>query len=265
MSGHPPPAAPGPTALIGHTGFVGGNLDRQAAFTDRFRSSTIEAMRGREFTLVACAGAPGVKWKANREPEADRAAIERLVAVLDTVTADVVVLISTVDVYPAPRGVDEDTPIAPAEGHPYGRHRLWLEQRVAERFKTVILRLPGLFGPGLRKNVIFDFLTGNALDQVNPRSTFQFYDLDRLWSDVGVARAAGLSLVNVATEPVSVADVARVGFGREFVNPDAPPAVHYDMRTRHAVAWGSNGPYLMDREAVLSGIAEFVASPRQAP
>src|SRR5690606_33433791 len=108
------------------------------------------------------------------------------------------------------------------------------------------------------------FLTGNALDQVNPDSTFQFYDLNRLWSDVGVARAAGLSLVNIATEPVSVADVARAGFGRAFVNPDAPPAVHYDMRTRHAAAWGSGGPYLVPREGVLSGIADFVATSRQA-
>jgi nucleoside-diphosphate-sugar epimerase len=203
-----------------------------------------------------------VKWRANREPDADQAAIARLVAVLETVRAERMILISTVDVYPDPRGVDEDTPIPPDAGHPYGRHRLWLEQRVAARFPTLTIRLPGLFGEGLRKNIIHDFLTGNAVDQVHPASRFQFYDLSSLWQDIMVAAEAGLSLVNFATEPVSVAEVAEQGFGRSFVNPGAPPPVQYDMLTRHASVWHREGKYLRDRAEVLAGIAAFVASRR---
>lgn len=252
----------GVTALIGHTGFVGGNLDRQFAFAHRYNSRNIEEMAGRHFELVVCAAAPGVKWRANREPEADRAAIERLTAVLGTVTTGQMVLISTVDVYPEPRDVDEATEIPATAGQPYGRHRLWLEQFASRRFDTLVVRLPGLFGPGLRKNVIFDLLTGNALDQVNPASTFQFLDLDLLWRDIEVARRAGLRLVNLATEPVSVADVARHGFGLSFENPTAPDPVHYDMHTRHAALWGRTGPYLMDHRTVLDRIARFVARQR---
>jgi nucleoside-diphosphate-sugar epimerase len=257
-----PAAGDQPSALIGHTGFVGGSLDRQAKFTDRFRSTDIHTMAGRHYALVACAGAPGVKWRANREPQTDRAAIDRLLSVLDTVTADRVLLISTVDVYPEPRGVDEATPIDPDGGHPYGRHRLELERRLADRFDTLILRLPGLFGAGLRKNVIHDLLTGNPLDQVNPSSTFQFYDLSRLWADIEIATAASLRLVNLATEPVSVADVAERGFSRRFENPAAPPSVHYDMWTRYAGLWQAAGHYLVDREATLTAIAGFVRETR---
>lgn len=262
MTGSPPPHGAAPTALIGHTGFVGGNLARQRPFTDHFNSRNIEEMTGRHFSLVACAAAPGVKWRANRDPRADRAAIDRLTTVLGTVTADRVVLISTVDVYPVPRGVDEASPIDETAGHPYGRHRLHLERFVGGRFETLTVRLPGLFGPGLRKNIIFDFLREQALDQVNPASTFQFYDLDRLWGDVEIALAAGLDLVNLATEPVTVAEVARHGFGREFENRSAPEEVHYDMQTRHADRWGISGAYLAGREAVLAGIARFVAEQR---
>ncbi|MDX1744434.1 MAG: hypothetical protein R3324_00725, partial [Halobacteriales archaeon] len=110
-------------ALIGHTGFVGGNLDRQVRFDDRYNSSNIERIRGRRYDLVVCAGAPGEKWRANRYPERDAASIGRLRECLAEVEVGHLLLISTVDVYPDPVGVDEDSPIDPSELHPYGLHR----------------------------------------------------------------------------------------------------------------------------------------------
>lgn len=247
------------TALIGATGFVGGNLLRQAAFDDRFRSTDIDRIRGRYYDLVVCAGAPAEKWKANLDPEADRANLGRLMDALAEVRADHLVLISTVDVYPAPVDVDEATPIPDGEGSAYGRHRLELERFAAERFAATILRLPGLFGHGLKKNAIFDFLTDNQVEKICPDSVYQFYHLDRLWEDVQAVRAAGLPLVNLATEPVSVRDVVRAAFRREFENPQAPPPARYDMRTRHAAAFGRSGPYIESAGEVLARIARFVA------
>lgn len=250
----------GPSALIGHSGFVGGNLDHQAAFDDRFRSTDIDRIAGREYSWIACAGAPGVKWKANKEPERDREALRRLKDAVGRAAADRVVLISTVDVYPEPRGVDEDTPIDRAAGHPYGRNRLELEDFFTERFDTLVVRLPGLFGPGLKKNLIYDFLHGRETSGVHHDSVFQFYDTRRLWGDVRRAWDAGLRLVNLATEPVSVAEVAREGFGFEFVNDQAPSTVRYDMRTRHAGVWGLDGPYVADREQVMSDLVDYLAT-----
>ena len=59
------------SALIGYTGFVGGNLLRQFAFTDLYNSTNIETIAGRAYDLIVCAGAPGVMWKANKEPALD--------------------------------------------------------------------------------------------------------------------------------------------------------------------------------------------------
>ncbi len=250
----------GPSALIGFSGFVGGNLDAQTSFEDRFRSSNITDMRGRSYGWFACAGAPGVKWKANKEPDADREALRRLRAVVDTVRADRAVLISTVDVYPEPCDVDEATPIDPAAGHAYGRHRLELEDFFQDRFETLVVRLPGLFGPGLKKNIIFDFLHDNAVGHINPDSVFQFYDIRRLWADIQRAWNAGLRLVNFATEPVSVADVARWGFGFEFANRDPGPLARYDMHTRHAAVWDRSGDYIAEGSEVLAEIANYVTT-----
>ena len=76
----------------------------------------------------------------------------------------------------------------------------------------MILRLPGLYGRRLRKNLIFDLLQG-AQDQymkVNRASTFQFFDVARTWQIAQAAFDSGLPVVNIATEPVVAGDVAQL-------------------------------------------------------
>jgi nucleoside-diphosphate-sugar epimerase len=247
-------------ALIGHTGFVGGNLRAQGDYTDFYNSSNVGEIAGRSFDLVVSAGAKAAKWIANQEPEADREGLAVLMRALEGVHAERFVLISTIDVYPSPLGVDEDEVLDPAGGQPYGRNRLELERFVRARFPhALIVRLPGLFGDGLKKNAIYDFMHDNRLDMVHQDGVFQFYDLDRIGADIDLCLRADLELVNFATEPVAVRDIARVAFGREFHNTLPPPAPRYDLRTKHAGVWGRGGHYLSDRAQVLEAIRGFVA------
>jgi nucleoside-diphosphate-sugar epimerase len=251
-------------ALIGHTGFVGGNLLRQHPFEALFNSKNIEEIAGRSFDLVVCSGARAEKWKANAEPERDREEIERLMRALMQVNARKVVLISTVDVFLNPVDVDETSPVATAGLHAYGRNRRTLEEMVASRFDGLIVRLPALYGHGLKKNIIYDFLHDNDVRKIDSRGLFQFYNVDRLWGDIRVALDSGLDVVHLPTEPVSVADVARGAFGLEFTNEIAATPVRYDVRTRHAALFGGSGNYIETRAQQLAGIAEFVARERAA-
>jgi nucleoside-diphosphate-sugar epimerase len=251
------------SALIGHTGFVGGVLAQQRRFDACFNSANIHEIEGQRFDLVVCSGARAEKWRINKDPGADTADLGRLTRHLASVDAKQVVLVSTVDVYPAPIGVDEDTWIDPLAGAPYGAHRLALEHFVATRFPTLVLRLPGLFGPGLKKNVIYDFLHDNMLDRVHADSAFQFYDLAWLWGDIERALGEGVRLLNLATEPVTVRQVARQAFGRTFdgAPPGSAPA-RYDFRSRHAARLGGRDGYLYDAEQVLAAMQQFVAAER---
>jgi len=250
-------------ALIGYTGFVGGNLAAQVPFDAFYNSKNIEEIAGHSFDLVVCAGAPAVKWLANQKPAEDLAAIERLMRALSTVAARRFVLISTVDVYSRPIDVDETTPIDVATAQPYGRHRLMLEQFVAEHFSgSLRIRLPALFGRGLKKNIVFDFLHDNRLDLIHQDGVFQFYDLESLGRDIETCLAANLDVVNFATEPVSVRDIAHVAFGRAFTNTLPPPGPRYDFHTVHARAFGRSGPYLASREEVLAAMKRFVDAER---
>lgn len=247
-----------PDALIGHTGFVGGNFLRQRPFDALFNSKNIQDIRGQAYDLLVISGAPAEKWKANAEPEKDLAILTGLMDHLRHVKARQVVLISTVDVYPKPLEVDEDTPIDSTQGGAYGRNRYLLEQFVQERFDACVVRLPGLFGQGLKKNVIYDFLNNNRTEVIHSEGVFQFYDLANLARDVETARGHGLRVVNFSTEPTRVADLIREGFGITFDNKLSNPAARYDMRSKHADLFGGKKGYLYDAGQVFAGVKAFV-------
>jgi hypothetical protein len=252
------------SALIGHTGFVGSTLQRAASFDTLANSKTIQQLAGQNFNLVVCAGVSAVKWLANRDPAADRAGIERLTSVLATITAREFILISTIDVYPEPsEAANEDTTIDPAANHAYGRHRLELEQWVQGRFDIVrVVRLPALFGGGLKKNVIFDLLHNNQCGAINPASVFQWYPLRRLSEDIEKIRSEDIRLINLFPEPIRTADIIAAFFHGTEVGKATYPAPHYKLETKHGALFGGPKGYIADRRSVLGDLAEFIIAER---
>lgn len=248
-------------ALIGFSGFVGGTLLKQASFTALYRSTNIHEIENREFGTVVCAGAPAQKWIANRDPEDDRLKIESLIAHLKTIKCKVFILISTVDVFKNPVGVDESSVVEEDGLHAYGLHRRLLEKFVEQHFPHhLIVRLPGLVGPGLRKNVIFDFLNTNNLHAIESRGVFQFYPMINLWYDIQASLDAGLSLVHLTAEPVSVADVSLLGFGKPFTQQLANPPARYDMQTQHAKIFGSSSRYQYAARETIQAVRAYAQS-----
>jgi nucleoside-diphosphate-sugar epimerase len=254
-------------ALIGHSGFVGSTLLRQTSYDDLFRSTDIEAIAGRHYGFIVCAGAPAQKWLANKDPRSDAHSIDRLIGALARTTCDRFVLISTVDVFAQPVEVDEDNEPVNANLHAYGLNRRRLERFVKDRFANhLIVRLPALVGPGLRKNVIFDLHNDNNLGAADSRAVFQFYPMVNLSQDIEAAIANGLRLIHLTAEPVSVAEVASAGFGRELRNETAAPPVRYDFRTRHASMFNGHGFYqYTKRESLLAIRAYAQSEPRRGP
>lgn len=254
------------TALIGYTGFVGSNLARQNAFDDLYNSSDIQDIVGKEYDLIVSAGARAEKWRINQEPEKDMAELEQLMGYLKQVKAKEFVLISTVDVYKKPVDVNEDTELDLDGLHPYGANRIALEDFIKETFQnSLIVRLPGLFGEGLKKNVIYDFLHDNNVHNIHHGGSFQYYNLANIWKDIQTARDNKINLINFATEPIVTSELASYCFGiKDFKNePDGVSAGSYDMHTKYAKAYGQEGDYLYSRQQVLDEIKAFVESLQQ--
>lgn len=309
--------------LIGHTGFVGGHLARQAGFDAVFNTANIAQLHEQSFDTIVCAAAPGSMFEANKAPERDYQKISALIRHLSKAKTSRFILISSIAVLADFAGGDDESTTRFQVDLAYGRHRRELEAFVAAHFPDhLIVRLPALFGSGLRKNFIFDLLnpvpsmltapkiaqlldllpanlagllrglyandpaTGmfkldrTALDRDparaaldaaviaqgfsamqfhNPASTFQYYDMTRLWPDIGIARQAGLRQVHLATAPLRAGHIYRHVTGQEM--PQSEARLHReDMRTRHAGLWGQKGDYLEGADVVLEKLARFFRS-----
>jgi hypothetical protein len=253
-------------ALIGYTGFVGGNLREQRRFNESYNSKNFHDMSNRRFDDIVCAGISAVKWIANKAPDEDRERIRQLESVLSTVSSERFILISTIDVYPDTAGKDESYDCSSVANNAYGTHRLEFEQFCAARFPNCyIVRLPGLFGTGLKKNVIYDLLHHNCLEMINPASSFQYYDLSNLWVDIDTMIASGIRLTNFFTEPVQTQTIIDRIFTQqnlEDLGKTPSPEAHYDLKTRHAAVWGGQNGYMYSAARVLSQLEAFINSNR---
>ena len=252
------------SALIGYTGFVGSNLLNQNDFDYCYNSKNIADVQNRRFNLVICAAPSAVKWKANQNPEEDLAHINQLITSLKKVDTSFFVQISTIDVYPSPVNLDEKSPIDTTHHHPYGKHRMYLENFVQSHFdKHLIIRLPALFGNGIKKNLIFDLLHNNALNLTHKDSTFQFYNLANLWNDINKARDNKISLLNITSVPTSSKEIANTCFDLEFENITANPPVHYDLKSCHAELFGGKNGYIYSKEQVMYDLTHFIETERK--
>jgi len=248
------------SALIGSTGFVGGHLQKGFEFTHKYNRENISEIQGLDTDLLVCAGLPAEKWKANSDPESDWSNMANLAQLLSTVEAEHAVLISTIDVYqPAINVTEIDSPnLNGIEG--YGRNRAWFERFFASHFPTaLIIRLPGLFGDDLRKNLIYDLINNRREEysRVNRESQFQFFDISLISEIINKSLANNISLLNVATEPIFAYEIAEIF--QEKLNADTKKVI-YDMKSLHAGIFDGNDGYIQSKNDVRIGITKLARS-----
>ena len=307
--------------LVGYTGFVGSNIAANYDFTWKINSKNKEEAFAKKPDLLIYAGLRAEKFLANKDPEADMAAVMEAMEQIKKINPGKLVLISTVDVYQNPVNVDEDTEIDTNGLLPYGANRYKLEQMVREAWEdALIIRLPGLFGKNLKKNFIYDFihvipallreekylelsaksslieeayrklnngfyqcmvtekqnrtakeeyaveelkqefmsLGFSALNFTDSRGVFQFYNLANLWDDIQTAVKNDIRLLNIATEPISVAEIYKKLTDRTFENEITQTPPFYDYRSKHAELFGGKDGYFADKKTILNEIVDFV-------
>jgi len=314
------------SCLVGYTGFVGRYLADQATFSALFNSANIAGIARQNYDTLVCAAAPGSMFEANKFPDRDWAKVQGLIDDLSKVRTKRFVLISSIAVLADFAGGDDERTTAFQEYLAYGRHRRRLEAFVEESFaNSLIVRLPALFGRGLRKNFIFDLLNpiptmltkakmenmsavldARLVDRLrglyaqdpatemlkvdraaldadparaalnetvithgfsaaqfhNRETTYQYYDMTRLWSDICVALQAGLRHIHLVSEPLNAARIHRRLTGRDM--PETSAHLHReDMRTKYAHLWRREGPYLYDADTILELLVAFFKNERR--
>lgn len=314
-------------ALVGYTGFVGSNIYSKARnrIDGVFNSQNIEKAYGLEPEVLIYAGLRAEKYLANSAPEEDLELILQAEENIRKINPQKLVLISTIDVYRNPVGVDEnDSVLSGGAGgagngiQPYGLNRYYLEAWARKHYPdALIVRLPGLFGYHIKKNFIYDYINVipfmlkkekyeelktlekaddeiflddcyealengfyrcvklgeekkallkekfknlgfSALNFTDSRSAFQFYPLSRLWEDLRTAYAHDLTLLNLATEPISAGELYKALTGENFKNELKGTPTKYDFRTIHADLFGGKSGYVCSKAEIIEEIKRFV-------
>jgi len=310
-------------ALVGYSGFVGSNIYSRARnrIEGVFNTKNIEKAYGLEPEILIYAGMRAEKYLADNQPYRDLELVLEAEKNIKKINPQKLVLISTVDVYRNPVGVDETvSPLADVKYgiHPYGLNRYYLEEWVRKNYPdSLIIRLPALYGLNIKKNFIYDCmnvipfmlkeekynelvalekpddaitLSGcyekldngfyrcidlesdkkellkakfeklgfTAFSFTDSRSVFQFYPLSRLWEDIQTALDYDITLLNLATEPVSAGELYKEFTGKTFKNElDKSPA-KYDFRTIHAEKFGGKNGYICSKAEIVEDVKHFM-------
>lgn len=146
------------TAIVGYTGFVGQNLCQSHHFDACYNSKNIHNAYGTTPDLLVYAGVRAEMFTANHYPDQDLNNIKEAIENIKKIKPKKLVLISTISVYPVFEG-DENTVIDENDGTAYGRNRRCLEKWVENNIEDyLIVRLPALYGAGIKKNFIYDMI-----------------------------------------------------------------------------------------------------------
>jgi nucleoside-diphosphate-sugar epimerase len=240
--------------IVGANGFVGSNLRR--IFPESIAITRSELAKGcpKSFSTVIIAAPAANKWQINQDPVADRENIQKLVKDVTRLDTNRFVLFSTIDVYSSPSDSSEDSECL--ESVSYGGNRYYLEGLLRQTTEHLLVRrLGGLFGPGLRKNLIFDALNNRIgqLGQYHPESRYQYLSIDTSIKLSLSERLTDIATVNIVGEPIAAKRL--VNQKAVYLSTDVEK-VNYDIKSNHSF----NDPYFCSAESVLESLNEYLGT-----
>ena len=225
--------------IIGGRGYVGSGFARHCRARGLphqvITRENYDRFAGTSCDVLVNANGNSRKYLADRDPVAEFDQSVRSVAVsLAAFTAGTYVLISTGDVYddpsqPASSGEDRELDIGRMSR--YGLHKFLAERLViGAHANWLVVRAGGFVGPGIKKNAIFDILTGGKI-WLSPQSELQFIQTDHAAAIVMgiVERGIRREIVNLGgSGTVRLGDVHAACRSTGEFDPGAP-TVRYEL------------------------------------
>jgi nucleoside-diphosphate-sugar epimerase len=243
--------------LIGNTGLVGKTIQKYENFDYYFNSSNINDFENiasdEDELFLSCL--PATKWLVNKNLSNDMDNMYNIIKPISTKSYSKVVLISTIDVYnDSPIGVDE-TYSPNISKLSYGNNRYIFELMVREYVKTYdlkIFRLSALFNNLIKKNVLYDLIHNNNVNQINQNSIFQWYNIDNLISDIHKFsnEYPNETIFNLFTEPIHTSDIVEL-FPHHIDKVQNGLKIMYNYKTKF-------GGYIDNKDNVLTEIKKLI-------
>ena len=223
-------------ALIGYTGFIGSILKKDIS-GDFFNSENISKINEKSYDVVYFAGVHGVKWVANKNPKEDKENIDNLYEFLKNTKCKKLILISTISVY---------------DNEPYGINRKNFEDRLLSIFKEniLIIRLPAVFGDGIKKNLLFDMLNDKVTKEINILDTYQWYNVNQIKSDIDKFMSSNEKIIEFYPEPISNRELVQL-FKKKF-------SLIEDIKSCYIQNIKPKNGYIYNSNKVINDLKKFI-------
>jgi hypothetical protein len=246
--------------LVGDTGLVGTTLKEKINFDLTFNSKNIQDLQNvsDENITIYLSCLPATKWLVNKNIPEDLKNINKIIDIVSKKSYKKVVLISTIDVYcDSPLMIDESYSVN-VKNLSYGTNRYFFEMLVENllNFEDLkIFRLPALYNKHIKKNILYDLINNNNVNQINTNSSFQWYNLDNLCDDIKLYSSLypKRKVFNLFTEPLDSKEIVKLFPHHESNVSFAPNRNEYDFKTNL-----NKTGYILSKDEVLNDIKKFI-------
>lgn len=248
------------SCIIGYTGFIGGYLARQIKSKNLYNTKNIVNISKKNYDIVYCCAPSSAMWIAKKNPIEDFLNISNLIKNFKNIKTKKFILISTIEVYKKKNFCDENSSDFSNDVYSYGYNRYLIEEAAKKIFKNLlIVRLPIVYGLGVKKNIIFDLKNNNNLDLLNLNDSLQFYPVEMLLKDLRLALKYGVSNINLCSEPIKVKNLLKFCLIAPIVdNPlNRSRKRTYNMRSVYSYIW-KNNKYTYKKDFILKDIKKFI-------
>lgn len=104
----------------------------------------------------------------------------------------------------------------------------------------------------------FKSINFSSLNFTDSRSIFQFYNLKHLWEHIQISLDNKINTLNVATEPISVAELYNYLTNDNFINEITPSPSKYNFKTKYSKIFDGQNGYIYNKKIILEEIKKFI-------
>lgn len=195
---------------------------------------------GKKCDLLIFANGNALKYRADEDPLFDFDASLRSVSeYIHKIDYDFFIHLSSVNVYDdtsSQNSTKESTVIDTSKLSNYGFHKFLAEELVKHFCKNyLIFRMPGLVGPGLKKNPAFDFIDKNKDVMVSANSIHNYIHTDFMARCIFKIFDMGIKneIFNLASQNSIQLDSLRrlIGYDTKYTNSAKDTLQNYQVNT----------------------------------
>ena len=247
-------------AIIGYNGFVGSNLNKTIKAKFLFNSKNIKDIKNKSFNKLFICAPHAQKWLANKNPKMDNSQVNKLIHNLKNISAKKVIYISTVDVFENLINKNEKSKINKKKHHTYGKNRLKIEKFIKKKFIDYhIIRLPALFGKGLKKNILFDLINNNNLHNIKILSKYQWFSINDLNKCIKLVIKNKIACINLVSEPIHTFELISKFFPDKLIKCNSSDiGFKYNLNTIYSKKFKNKDGYIYNKNQKIKKIKRFL-------